>query len=139
MLTLHTLIYLAGIGQIGLVLGSLAIPRILGWKQQLMQVTPLLRQVFWTYAGYILVTNLCFGLLSFLAPDTLLQGSTLSTVVTGFIAVYWLSRIGIQFLYFDRNSFPKGGIHTLGETVLLALFVFLAAVYSYSFYVNYTM
>ena len=34
---------------------------------------PLLRQVFWTYAAYIWFTNLCFGLVSALAPHWLLE------------------------------------------------------------------
>ena len=93
--------------------------------------------MFWTYAAYILVINLCFGLLSFFAANDLLNGSRLASSINGFIAVYWISRVLIQFLYFDRTNFPAGKWHKLGEVLLVLLFVFLSSVYSYAFYVNY--
>src|SRR5262245_28399545 len=64
---LTELIRLAGLGQVVLVAGSLAVPRVLGWRRELAGLRPLTRQVFWTYAGYILTTNLVFGLVSALA------------------------------------------------------------------------
>src|SRR5690606_40766595 len=62
-LFLQTGIYWAGLAQIGLVVGSLAIPAVLKWKAALRAVPTLIRQMFWTYAAYILVINLSFGLL----------------------------------------------------------------------------
>lgn len=129
-------IFLAGLGQIGLVAGSLVIPKILKWKDELNKVQPLIKQIFWTYAGYILVTNFCFGLISVFATNTLIDKSILATAVTGFIALYWFSRIAIQFFYFDRKNFPDGKILLLGEVLLIALFVFLTLVYGWSFYLN---
>ena len=101
---LEIMIVVAGIGQILLVIGSLAIPKFLNWSSELSKVRPLIRQIFWTYAGYILVTNLSFGLLSVLAPTALLDGTFLGTCITGFIALYWAARIVIQFTYFDRSD-----------------------------------
>ncbi|HUS01862.1 MAG TPA: hypothetical protein VMY77_09055 [Chitinophagaceae bacterium] len=129
-------IILAGIGQIALVLGSLAIPKILKWKDELNKVQPLIRQIFWTYAGYILITNLYFGLVSVLATKELIDGSVLACAITGFITLYWFSRVAIQFFYFDRSSFPPGRILLIGEILLVTLFVFLTLVYGWSFYLN---
>lgn len=133
---LTDLIFLAGLGQLALAAGSLAIPRILGWKNEMAKVAPLTRQVFWTYAGYILATNIAFGLLSVLAPSSLVQRSVLSAAVSGFIALYWFSRIVIQFAYFDRKAFPSGRLLLLGETALVLLFVYLSAVYTWAFASN---
>jgi len=134
---IQTLIRVAGLAQIVLVLGSLAIPRILKWQIELAKVQPLLKQMFWTYAAYILVTNLCFGLVSLLAYHELLDGSVLATLVVGFVSVYWISRVLLQFFYFDRKGFPKGRWHKLAEVLLIALFIFLSAVYTLAFYLNY--
>ena len=49
---LRNCLLLAGAGQLLLAAGSLAIPRLLRWSEQLAKVRPLTRQVFWTYAGY---------------------------------------------------------------------------------------
>jgi hypothetical protein len=123
------LLVCAGIAQLVLVVASLAIPRLLSWKVDLAKLRPLTRQVFWTYAGYIWVTNLSFGLLSTMAPDLLLDRSFLAGLVCSFIAVYWGARLVIQFAYFDRNDAPKGWFFVLAEVALVALFVVLTIVY----------
>jgi len=134
--SLQFFIRLAGIGQITLAIGSLVIPKILHWQQELDKVRPLIKQMFWTYAAYILVINLCFGLVSLFAYRDLTNGSMLATLIDGFIAVYWISRVLIQFLYFDRSDFPNGQLHKLGEAVLVLLFIVLSIVYGYAFYSN---
>ena len=58
------LVFFAGLSQIALVIGSLAVPKVLNWQTELAKVQVLIRQMFWTYAAYIVVINLCFGLIS---------------------------------------------------------------------------
>ena len=123
-------IVVAGWGQLAVVVGSLGVPRALNWTGELQQVSPLIRQIFWTYAGYILCTNLAFALVSILGNEELSDGSPLASSVTGFITLYWFARIMIQFFYFDRASAPTGLKYTVGECVLVGLFVFFTAVYA---------
>ncbi len=126
---LQKALFLAGLGQIALALASLPIPHLLRWKEDVTRLRPLTRQVFWTYAAYIWSTNLCFGLLSALAPGWLLDRSGLAGVVCGFIAAYWGARLVIQFVYFDRADAPQGVAFRAAEAALVALFVFLTLVY----------
>jgi len=126
---LRTLIVFAGVGQLALVIASLAIPAVLGWRAETAKLRPLTRQVFWTYAAYIWAINLCFGLLSALAADRLLDGTPLARLVCGFIATYWIARLAVQFLWFDRTDLPSGWLPAVGEVGLVALFAYLAAVY----------
>jgi len=135
-INIQHLIFLAGIGQICLAAGSVVIPKLLNWGKEMAKVQPLIKQIFYTYACYILVFNFSFGLLSVFVHADLTDGSRLATLVSGFIAVYWISRVGIQFFYFDRANFPTSGWHKLGEGVLVTLFFFFSAVYSYTFYFN---
>jgi hypothetical protein len=127
---LRLLIVLSGIGQVLLVAASLAIPRALEWRTETAKLRPLVRQIFWTYAAYILCFNLCFGLVSFFAADVLLDGSRLALYVTAFIAVYWAARVIIQFTYFDRTDAPQGPKYAAAEGALVLLFVMLTVVYS---------
>ncbi|MBA4848817.1 hypothetical protein [Emticicia sp. BO119] len=127
----------AGFLQIILCIGSLAIPYLLDWKSELTKVSNLIKQIFWTYAGYILSFNLFFGLISFWGAEALLDKSFLTKSITIFIFMYWLVRIIIQFFYFDTKSAPKGLIYTLGEIGLVALFVFLTGVYGWVSYLNF--
>lgn len=127
---LRLLLFFCGAGQVVLSIASLAIPRVLGWKKDLAKLKPLTREVFWTYAAYILGTNFCFGILSMVGPRWLTDGTPLAAAVCGFIAVYWGARIAIQFFYFDRKSAPKGKLYILGEIALVSLFVVLTITYA---------
>lgn len=124
------LVVLAGLGQLGLAAGSLAIPRVLGWREETMRLTRLTRQVFWTYAGYIWGTNVLMGALSALAPALLLSGTPLARAVSCYIALYWGARLVIQLFWFDRSVATTRTLR-LADAALTALFLFLTVTYGY--------
>jgi hypothetical protein len=126
---LPALVFVAGVAQLVLIVASLAIPRVLRWGEETAKLRPLTRQLFWTYAGYIWFTNLCFGLLSALAPQWLLDRSPLAGVVSGYMTAYWGARLLIQFVYFDRRDVPPGVWPRFAEAALVTLFLYLAVVY----------
>jgi hypothetical protein len=132
---LPVLIFAAGVGQLVLIVASVAIPRMLRWREDTAKLRPLTRQVFWTYAIYIWCTNLSFGLVS-LRPAWLLDGSPLAGCVTGFITAYWVGRVLIQFFYFDRSDAPPGLLVRLAEVGLVGLFVYLSLVYAAALLLN---
>jgi hypothetical protein len=123
-------VVLAGLGQLGLAAGSLAIPRVLGWREETTKLTRLTRQVFWTYAGYIWGTNVCMGALSALAPGWLLAGTPLARAVCGYIALYWGARLLLQLFCYDRAAVTTAALR-LAEIALTLLFLFLAATYAF--------
>ncbi|MGC3970466.1 MAG: hypothetical protein QM775_24960 [Pirellulales bacterium] len=112
----HALL-VVGWGQILLVLGSLWLPRMLRWPQQLARLEPLTRRIFWVYAGYILGTNLCLGALSVLAPELLLARTPLARLVAAYAATYWGVRLAIQFAWF-RGAAPKGAGYALADAAV---------------------
>jgi hypothetical protein len=124
----RALIVAAGAGQLALAAASLAIPRVLGWREETARLRPLTRKVFWTYAAYIWSFHVAFGLVSMLAADRLLDPTPLAAGVCAFIAVYWGARLGIQFAWF-RAEAPPGPRFRLAEAALVALFVFLTLAY----------
>ncbi|MEW6735822.1 MAG: hypothetical protein AB1489_31305 [Acidobacteriota bacterium] len=136
LLTVENLVFLAGLGQLLLALGSIYIPYVLKWREELVKLRPLTRQVFWTYAAYILCINLSFGLLSTLGTKLITDRSSLAAVVTGFITAYWATRVMIQFFYFDRSAAPQGRRFILAEIALNTLFIFFTIVYGYTTYFN---
>ena len=133
---LTTAIKLAGLGQIVLVLASLAIPRCLEWNKGLADLRPLLRQMFWTYAIYITGIHLFAGLVSLIAPDELVNGSIISTAVCALMAVWWGARVMIQFFFFDRTDVPETPFNKLAEAGLVSLFLYLTVVYGWAVVVN---
>jgi len=122
-------ILLAGFTQLAIAFSSLLIPRILGWREETARLRPLTRQVFWTYAVYIWATNVAFGLVSVLAPGSLLDGSLLARSVAGFIALYWLGRVVVQFVVYDRSVAVKP-LFRFAETAYLVAFAYLGVAYA---------
>jgi hypothetical protein len=129
---LSKLVIASGAVQFAVVAGSLAVPYLLNWRGELVKVQTLIKQIFWTYAGYILCTNLFFAIVSVFATEGLLDGSRLATALNVFIALYWAARLVIQFVYFDKKGLPVGGIYRIGEWMLVICFIFLTAVYSWA-------
>lgn len=135
-MSIETAVRLAGLGQLALAAASTAIPRLLQWRKETAALRPLLRQLFWIYAGYILCFHVAFGLLSALAPGWILDGSGLAAAVSGFIATYWGARLALQFTVLDRSDAPTGPWFRLAEAALVSLFVFLTATYAWAFLAN---
>jgi hypothetical protein len=126
---LRALLIAAGLSQLALAAASLAIPVLLGWREETAKLKPLTRQIFWTYAGYIWSFHVCFGLVSSLAPEWLLDRTPLAAAVCGFIAVYWGVRLTLQFTWIDHSGAPRGPLYVAAEIGLVSLFISLTAIY----------
>ncbi len=125
---LSELILLAGFGQLLLAGGSIAIPRVLKWRDKLASLDPLTRRLFWVYAGYIFGTNILLGLVSIAGRQALLQPSLSSFAIHTYAAIYWTARLVIQFTVF-RGVKPEGRFFGVAEFLLAALFLLLSTTY----------
>ena len=125
---MRTLLILVGVGQIGLAVASLFLPRILRWDEETARLGPLTRRIFWVYGAYILGTNLCLGTLSVLAPHLLLERTPLARLVAAYAGTYWGARLVIQFVWF-RGAAPKGAFYALADWIVTLLFAAWAATY----------
>jgi hypothetical protein len=133
---LNTLVFWAGLSLIALSIGSLAIPKLLNWSEATQSLPQLIRQIFWTYAIYILGMNLFFGIVATASPQSLTDGSFLASALSLYISIYWLGRIFIQIFYFDKSDVPSHWIFTVGEILLFVVFCFVTVVFSWAFYHN---
>lgn len=134
--SIETGVALAGVGQLILVVASAVIPRCLDWKGPLAVLPLLMRQLFWTYAAYILGMHLFFGLISVFGTHLLLDGSTQAAILCGLMMTWWLVRIGLQFFCFDRKGIPQTRFNILAEVLLVSLFLFLSIIYGMGLFTN---
>lgn len=130
--SLSTLITIAGWAQLTLCIAILPLPKILGWRQDIAQLRPITREIFWVYAAYIWTMICSFGLVSALATSWILDDAPLAAAVTVVIALFWSVRLVIQFAAFDRRDIPTGAFYRVAEISLVSLFTFLAATYSWA-------
>ncbi|MFC5049769.1 hypothetical protein ACFPK9_03970 [Rubritalea spongiae] len=136
MFDLKLFVQLAGAAQLVLVAGSVFIPRCLNWKADMPQSNTLLKQLFWTYAVYILGCHFFFGLVSVIAADALIDGGQLASLLSGLMWCWWLGRLCLQFFCFDRSCIPKTRFNGVAEALLVMLFIYLTVVYGWVFWRN---
>ncbi len=117
-MNLPLLIWLAGILHFGILLASALVPRVLDWRRELAQLDPLTRQLVWVHGAFIVLIIVGFGVVSIGLPAELAGGSRLARAVCGFIAVFWLARLTLQYTFFSaqpylRTPFLRRGYHGL--------------------------
>ena len=119
----------AGVSQLLLTAGSFAIPRCLRFSERTASLIPLMRQMFFTYAIYVLVSHLFFGIITLALADELLKGTPLANALLIFMGAWWVGRLVCQFFFFDRSGIPESRFNKSAEVVLVTLFVALVVVY----------
>lgn len=122
-------LWLAGIGHFCILGASFQVPARLEWSTDLAKLKPFNRKLMWTYGGFTVLTIVAFGALTLFLHDEMLRGDRAALGLASFIAVYWTARIGVDFLYFEHQDWPKGAMFVAGHALLTALFVALAAPY----------
>jgi hypothetical protein len=120
---------LAGVTQFAIAATSTLIPRLLDWPKETALLRPLTRYVFWTYACYILGIHLWFSALAVGWPAQLLAGTPLAALVTGFITVYWLARVVIQFVWFHSALSDDRLLFKAAEVVYVTGFVYVTVIF----------
>jgi uncharacterized membrane protein YhaH (DUF805 family) len=103
-------------------------PYQLRWKPELAVLGKLDRQMYWVYAGYVVLAIISFALLSLFDADELASGSALASGVCTYIAVFWGVRLVLQGV-FDVKEHLSTGWLKLGYFLLTVLFACLTVVY----------
>ena len=111
---------------------SAAVPRVLDWKRSLAQLDRLSRQLIWVHGAFIVLAIIGFGLLALLFANDLAAGSPLARGMCGFTAVFWTSRMLVQFFVFDARPYLKSPLLAIGYHSLTLVFMYQAAVFGYA-------
>ena len=131
-MTLATLVFLGGVCHFGILLASALVPRVLDWRSELQRLSALSRHLVWTHGAFIVLVIIGFGTISVLHARELSGGDALARTACGFIAVFWLARLFIQFFVFDATPYLKGPVLKIGYHALTVVFAYLAVVYAWA-------
>lgn len=126
-----TLIFLAGAGQLGVLIASALVPFQLKWKTELAVLSRLHRQMYWVYGGYVVLAIAAFGLISLFNAGELANGSGLARGVCGYIAVFWGVRLALQGI-FDVKEHLSNWWLRLGYYALTILFAGFTLLYGFA-------
>lgn len=121
-LSLAQWIFLAGWGQLSVLVASALVPIRLDWRNSLATLPLLLRQLYWVYGGYVVLSIIGLGLICVLNSAELAEGSGLARSFCAYAAVFWTIRLSLQpFLRagpFLSTWWLRGGYHLLSVLFL---------------------
>ena len=78
---LSSLIFVAGIGQLCVLIASALVPFRLNWKTEFQGLPRLHRQMYWIYGGFIVLSITAFGLISLFNAKELAGGTGLAQLL----------------------------------------------------------
>jgi hypothetical protein len=116
------LIWGAGAVHVGIVLANVPLLGRLRVGERLAGVPRFLRQIVYVHWAYILIVVGMFAALCFGFAAELAGASRLGRFLSGFMAGFWLLRIGLQVFYYDKELRRENrGMDTLYVGSLIVL------------------
>ncbi len=92
----------AGFAHLGIIAANVPLPRRLRVRERLAGVPLFIRQIFYVHWIYIVIVLGMFAALCLGFARELAGASGLGRFLSGFLCGFWLLRIVLQFLYYDR-------------------------------------
>lgn len=129
---LEILLLAAGLGHFAILIASAMVPRVLDWRGYFATLPPLLRQLFWVYGGFIVLMIIGLGTLTLLNKNAMAAGDPVARTLAGFIAIFWLARLAVQWFVFDARPFLTSLFLKVGYHTLTAGFIALVFVYGWA-------
>ena len=123
---------IAGVAHFGILIASALVPKVLDWRGELRKLPALFAQLVWVHGGFIVLTIIGLGAISVVNAAELASGTLLARTVCGFIALFWGTRLAVQFFYFDATPYLTSLPLRLGYHGLTVVFTFLTLVYTWS-------
>ena len=97
------------------------LPARLRVRDRLALVPLFVRQIFYVHWVYIVIVLGMFAALCFRFGRELAGATSMGRFLSGFMAAFWLLRIALQILYYDREIRRENRV--LDAVYLVALFV----------------
>jgi hypothetical protein len=128
---LPMLIFLAGVGQLLVLIASAQVPFRLNWREIFRSLPKLHQQMYWVYGGYVVLSIVALGLITATNATELAAGGALARAFCLYAAAFWGIRLALQAVLEVREHLTtwwlKSGYYAL--TFFFAAFtgVFLSA------------
>jgi hypothetical protein len=129
--TLADAIFIAGVGQLTVLIASALVPLRLNWREELQCLSRLHRQMYWVYGGYIVLTIVAIASLSIFDSRELASGSAIARGVCTYVAVFWGIRVGLQAVFDVKDHVTTWWLKA-GYFLLTLMFAALTLVYTWA-------
>jgi hypothetical protein len=130
-MTLTHVIFLAGVGQLSILIASALVPFQLNWRDELGGLSRLHRQMYWVYGGYVVMSIVAFAILSILNAPELAGGSGLARGFCLYVAVFWGIRLTLQGVFDVKDHLTAWWLRA-GYALLTVMFATFTIIYSWA-------
>jgi hypothetical protein len=120
---------LAGFSLVALGIASFWIPKALGWREKLAGLTPLMRELWWTYSIYVWSSHGFFAVLALGHGEWLMSRTGAATAMSVFMLLWWSVRLWLQFFGFDLREIADRRANRIAKHLLTLLFIGLVVLY----------
>ncbi|SFH87324.1 hypothetical protein [Planctomicrobium piriforme] len=132
-ISLGSALFLAGFGQLSVLVASAIVPSQLNWKSSLASLPLLMRQLFWIYGAYVVLSIVSLGVICLTQSGELATGTPLARAVCMYGAAFWGIRLSLQRFIsvepFLTTWWLRGGYHLLTVLFTCNTLVYLWAVF----------
>ncbi|WP_254508928.1 hypothetical protein [Anatilimnocola floriformis] len=129
--TLTNLIFTAGWAQLSVLVASALVPIRLNWKEEFKSLSPLHRQMYWVYGGYVVLSIIALGVIAVVNSRELAGGGLLARSVCAYIATFWGIRVSLQPILRVKEHLKTWWLFA-GYHLLTGFFLFFVGVFSWA-------
>ena len=119
-------IWAAGVVQVAIIAANVPLPGRLRVRERLAGVPRFLRQIFYVHWLYIVIVLGMFAALCFRFAPELAGATAMGRFLSGFMAAFWLLRIGLQIFYYDdevrRENRALDALYLIALVALVVVF-----------------
>jgi len=126
------LLRLAGILHFCILIASALVPRVLDWRSNLATLNVFLRRLFWVYGVFVVLMIIGLGTLTLLNAQAMAAGDPVARTLAGFIAIFWLARLAVQFFVFDAGAYLTNWLLKIGYHCLTPVFTYFVVIYTWA-------
>ncbi len=128
------LLQIAGVLHFCILAASALVPVVLDWRKRLAasDLPLLMRQLFWVYGTFIVMTIVGLGTLTLLNAEAMACGEPVARSLAAFIAIFWFVRLLVQWFIFDARPFLTNIFLKIGEHGLTVVFIYFSVVYGWA-------
>lgn len=127
---LQTGLQIGGFSLVALGIASFWIPKALGWKEKLAGLTPLMRELWWTYSIYVWSSHVFFAVMTLGFGEWLMGATGAAMAMNTFMLLWWSIRLYLQLFGFDLREVEASGFNRIAKHLLTLLFTGLVVLFS---------
>jgi hypothetical protein len=128
---LELALYVGGGLHFCILIASALTPFALDWKGMLAPLPNLLRQMFWVYGAFIVLTIVSFGTLTLMHAPAMAAGDAIGRSLCAVIAIFWGARLAVQCFVFDAKPYLTRWVWKVGYHSLTVVFIALVGIFGW--------